>query len=95
MTDLLQQAISEIQKLPSDKQDAIATRILADLKDELLWTTRFDATTDEQWDRLAEIARREIATSETIAFDDVFQLIHLSNDVQFNERKLYDEIRSL
>lgn len=72
MTDLLQQAISEIQKLPSDKQDAIAARILADLKDELLWTTRFDATTDEQWDRLAEIARREIATSETIAFDDVF-----------------------
>lgn len=72
MTDLLQQAFSEVQKLPPDKQDAIATRILADLKDEDAWTSRFDATTDEQWDRLAEAARREIAESEPFAFDDVF-----------------------
>lgn len=69
MTNLLQQAISEIQKLPPDKQDAIAARILSELKDEQLWTARFDATTDEQWDRLAQGARREIATSETIASD--------------------------
>lgn len=72
MTDLLQQAFSEIQKLPPDKQDAIATRILAHLKDDHLWTAGFNATTDEQWDRLAEKARREIAASEPIAFDDVF-----------------------
>lgn len=72
MTDLLQQAISEIQKLPPDKQDAIAARILFELKDEQLWKERFDATTDEQWDRLAQAARTGIATSETIAFDDVF-----------------------
>ncbi len=72
MTNLLQQAFSEVQKLPPDKQDAIATRILADLKDEDAWTSRFDATTDEQWDRLAEAARREIAASEPLAFDDVF-----------------------
>ena len=72
MTDLLQQAFSEIQQLPPDKQDATATRILADLKDEHAWTSRFDATTDEQWDRLADAAGKEIATSEPIAFDDVF-----------------------
>lgn len=71
MTDLLQQAFSEIQKLPPDKQDAIATRILADLKDEHFWTARFDATTDVQWDRLSEAARKEIATSETAVPDDV------------------------
>ena len=72
MTDLLQLAISKIQKLLPDIQDAIATRILADLKDEHAWTSRFDATTDEQWDRLAEAARSEIAASEPFAFDDVF-----------------------
>ncbi|MCE2439004.1 MAG: hypothetical protein J4F39_06210 [Candidatus Latescibacteria bacterium] len=72
MTHLLQQAFTEIQKLPADQQDAIATRILSELKDEQLWTARFDATTDEQWDRLAQAARREIDASETTAFDDVF-----------------------
>ncbi len=61
MADLLQQVVSEIQKLPQDQRDAIAARILTDLKDEQAWTERFEATTDEQWDRLAEGARREIA----------------------------------
>ncbi|MDE2890794.1 MAG: hypothetical protein OXR72_21540 [Gemmatimonadota bacterium] len=72
MTNLLQQAFSEIQKLSPDKQDAIATRILADMKDDHVWTARFEATTDEQWDRLAEAARKEIAATEPISFDDVF-----------------------
>ncbi len=34
MIDLLQQVVSEIQKLPADQRDAIAARILTDLKDE-------------------------------------------------------------
>lgn len=49
MADLLQQVVLEIQKLPRDQRDAIATRILADLKDEQAWTERFEATTDDQW----------------------------------------------
>ena len=49
MADLLQQVFSEIQKLPADQRDAIAARILTDLKDEQAWTERFEATTDEQW----------------------------------------------
>ncbi|MCZ6632962.1 MAG: hypothetical protein O7G87_06110 [bacterium] len=72
MTDLLHQAISEVQKLPSDQQNAIATRILADLKDDQSWTKRFEATTDEQWDRLAELAKGEISAGETVPLDDVF-----------------------
>ena len=71
MADLLQQVFSEIQKLPADQRDAIAVRILTDLKDEQAWTERFEATTDEQWDRLAESARREIATGATVPLDDV------------------------
>ncbi|MYA21949.1 MAG: hypothetical protein F4Z30_03785 [Gemmatimonadetes bacterium] len=65
MADLLQQVFLEIQKLPADQRDAIAARILTDLKDEQAWTQRFEATTDEQWDRLAESARREIAGGAT------------------------------
>ncbi|MYC70489.1 MAG: hypothetical protein F4X17_08605 [Gemmatimonadetes bacterium] len=72
MADLLQQVFSEIQKLPADQRDAIAARILTDLKDEQAWTKRFEATTDEQWDRLAESARREIAGGATVPLDDVF-----------------------
>ena len=66
MADLLQQVVSEIQKLPQDQRDAIAARILTDLRDDQAWTERFEATTDEQWDRLAEGARREIAAGDTV-----------------------------
>lgn len=60
-TELLQQAIAEIQKLPPDQQDAIAARFLADLQDEQKWETQFAATTDDQWDQMAAMVRQEIA----------------------------------
>jgi hypothetical protein len=72
MTSLLQQAIAEIEKLPAEGQDAIASRILAELSDERAWESRFDATTDEQWERLAQGVRREIAAGETTPLEDVF-----------------------
>ena len=65
MADLLEQVVAEIQKLPQDQRDAIAACIIADLKDDQAWTERFEATTDEQWDRLAEGVRREIASGDT------------------------------
>jgi len=72
MTSLLQEAIAEIEKLPAEGQDAIAARIMAELADEREWSTRFDATSDEQWERLAEGARREISAGDTTPLDDVF-----------------------
>jgi len=36
-----------------------------DLKDEQAWIERFEATTDEEWDRLAEGVRREVAAGDT------------------------------
>ena len=72
MTSLLEQAIAEIEKLPAEGQDAIATRIMAELADEQAWAARFDATSDDQWERLTEAARREIAAGETTPLDDVF-----------------------
>jgi len=72
MTVLLEQAMAEIEKLPADAQDAIATRLLAEVADEQAWAGRFEATTDAQWDRLAEWARHETATEAPVPLDDVF-----------------------
>ena len=74
MTELLQRAIAEIKRLPAEAQDAIAARILADLEDERAWTSRFATTTDDQWDRMAEQVRRDIAADGTTRLDDVFPL---------------------
>ncbi len=72
MTELLRQVVAEIEKLPAEQQDAIATRLLAELKDEQAWENRFAATTNEQWDKLAQMVRQEIADGETSPLDDVF-----------------------
>ncbi len=41
MTKLLQQAIAQIQQLPPEQQDAIASRFLDELKDEQKWEASF------------------------------------------------------
>jgi hypothetical protein len=43
MTELLQRLIAELEKLPEDEQDAIATRLLAELEDERAWKVRFES----------------------------------------------------
>jgi hypothetical protein len=72
MTELLRQAIAQIEKLPAAQQDAIAARFLAELKDEQTWETRFAATTDDQWDQMAAMVRQEIARGETATLNEVF-----------------------
>ncbi|MBW4473992.1 MAG: hypothetical protein KME45_27000 [Stenomitos rutilans HA7619-LM2] len=72
MTELLQQVIAQIQRLPPDQQDAIAARFLAELQDEQKWETSFAATTDDQWDQMAAMVRQEIAAGETVPLDEVF-----------------------
>jgi hypothetical protein len=72
MTELLQQAIVQIQQLPPDQQDAIAARFLAELQDEQKWETSFAATTDDQWDQMAAMVRQEITKGETVPLAEVF-----------------------
>ena len=72
MTELLRKAIAEIEKLSPEQQDAIATRFLEELQDEQKWSTRFAATTDEQWDRIVEMVHQEIASGETVLINDIF-----------------------
>ena len=64
MTTRLQQAFAEAQKLPPEAQDALAMRILADLRDEQAWDESFKRTTDEQWDRLADEVRSEVQSGD-------------------------------
>jgi phage I-like protein len=72
MTELLRQAIAQIEKLTADQQDAIAARFLAESKDEQQWETRFAATTDDQWDQMAAMVRQEIARGETVPLNEAF-----------------------
>jgi hypothetical protein len=72
MTTQLEQAFAEAAKLPAEDQDAIASRLLAEVEDERQWAARFAATTDDQWDRIAAEVRRDIATGGTCPLDKVF-----------------------
>ena len=74
MTELLQQAIAEVSKLSDEQQDAIAARLLAELGDDHAWQTRFEATTNTQWDNLAAMVRQEIESETVVPLDGVFPI---------------------
>ena len=74
MTELLEQAISQIQQLPPDQQDAIASRFLAECQDEQQWTNQFAETSDDQWDQMAAMVRQEIASGEIVPLTTIFSL---------------------
>jgi hypothetical protein len=65
MTTLLQRAVAEVERLPQEVQDAIASRLLAEIEDERQWNCRFAATTNDQWDRLAARVQEDIAAGQT------------------------------
>lgn len=59
MTQLLQQAIAELHKLPDSDQDAIAALILAEIADEERWNDAF-ARSQGQLSKLAEKVREDV-----------------------------------
>lgn len=59
MTQLLEQALAEVRKLPASQQDAIATLILEELTDERRWEEAF-ARSQESLARLAGKVREDI-----------------------------------
>ncbi len=59
MSQLLEQAIEQVRKLPTPEQDAIASLILEEIADERRWDEAF-AGTQPQLARLAEKARADI-----------------------------------
>ena len=54
MTQLLEKVLTEVYKLPPEKQDAIAAVILEELEDERLWDKAFA----ESQDQLAQLASK-------------------------------------
>ena len=54
MTQLLEKVFSEVQKLPPEKQDAIAAVILEELEDAQLWDKAFSKSED----KLAQLAQK-------------------------------------
>ena len=52
MTQLLEKVLTEVYKLPPEKQNAIAAVILEELEDEQLWDKAFA----ESQDKLAQLA---------------------------------------
>ena len=54
MTQLLEKVLTEVYKLPPEKQDTIAAMILEELEDERLWDKAFA----ESQDKLAQLARK-------------------------------------
>ncbi len=61
MTELLEQALTAVNKLPASEQDAIATLILDELADERHWQESF-ARSQDQLSRLATKVREDIQT---------------------------------
>lgn len=60
MSQLLDKALAEVQKLPESDQDAIAAIILEELADERKWDEAF-ARSQDQLGRLADQVRQDIA----------------------------------
>ena len=54
MTQLLEKVLTEVHKLPPEKQDAIAAVILEELEDAQLWDEAFS----ESEDKLAQLAQK-------------------------------------
>ena len=54
MTQFLEKVLTEVYKLPPEKQDTIAALILEELDDERRW----DAAFAESQDQLAQLARK-------------------------------------
>ena len=69
MRESVRHVVAVIENLPDEEQDAVAERIMTELTDDMEWEARFNATTDEQWDKLEDLARREIAAGDTVPFE--------------------------
>ncbi len=73
MTKLLEKAIAEVNRLPTEEQNAIAQLILDELEDERLWEEKF-AASQEKLTKLAEKARQDIEAGRirTLGIDSYY-----------------------
>ena len=72
MTQLLEKALTEVHKLPPEKQDEIASIILEELEDEKLWEKAF-ANSQDKLEKLAQKALVDIKAGriKKMDFDEI------------------------
>lgn len=68
MTELLERAFKEAEKLPDAEQDAFASLLLSELESEQRWAQKF-ASSQKELSRLAEDALREFQAGEALPLD--------------------------
>ena len=68
MHKMLERAFAEVAKLPEDRQEAIARRILEDVEAERGWDERF-AKSQDKLGELARRAREEVARGDVLPYD--------------------------
>lgn len=68
MTQMLELAFAEASKLPDAQQDAFASLLLEELREEQRWTKAFGASPD-QLSSLADEALAEFEVGETLPMD--------------------------
>ncbi|MGI0481865.1 hypothetical protein ACN4EE_13880 [Geminocystis sp. CENA526] len=74
MTKLLQEVFNKIEQLNPEIQDAIASRLLTELEDEKKWDSSFVNTTDEQWQKMADMVKQEILNGDITPLDDILEV---------------------
>ena len=68
----VRRVVALIEKLPPDEQDAVSERIAADLMDDMEWDARFDATTEERWDKMEDMVRRDVSVGGSTPIESAF-----------------------
>jgi hypothetical protein len=68
MTQPLERALAQVQRLPDTEQDAIAAVILKELEDDARWQAAFDQSQD-QLAALAQEARAAVQAGKTSDLD--------------------------
>ena len=70
VTELLEDALRKVARLPQEEQDAIASQILETLEDEAAWKQKL-ARTHTMLQRLAQDASGENERGETRPLDEI------------------------
>ena len=72
MTELLEKALAKVLKLPAEKQDAIASLILDELKDEQKWDAAFSKS-QKELTKMADKVRSDVREGgvKKMGFDEV------------------------
>jgi len=74
MTKLLQEVVAKIEQLNPEIQDAIASRLLAELEEEKKWDSSFAQTTNDQWQKMADMVKQEIMSGDITPLEDILKV---------------------